>query len=215
MAAETRVKVQTKGAKVKWAIDADYLQGCNCDYGCPCEFEAPPTMGYCEGLGAWRINTGRYGEVALDGLAFGFAARWPGPLHKGNGTAALFFDERANPAQREALMQIASGQAGGLPFEIIAATLSKVLEPQYVPFAFTINGKESRVSMGTSAAIAFEPVKNPMTGAPEGLRVEHETGFLFKSAEVVSAKTCQASIGELRFSYPGKAGFIAKVKYAN
>lgn len=23
--------------KVKWAIDADCLQACNCDYGCPCE----------------------------------------------------------------------------------------------------------------------------------------------------------------------------------
>lgn len=213
MAMATQAK--EAATKVKWMLDADYLQGCNCDYGCPCEFEAPPTMGYCEGLGAWRINKGRYGNVTLDGLGFGFVARWPEAIHKGNGTAALFFDEKANPQQREALMQIASGQAGGLPFEIIAATLTKVLEPQYVPFAFTIKGKESRVSMGKSAAIAFEPVKNPVTGAPEGLRVEHETGFLFKSAEVVSAKTCQAAVGELKFSYPGKAGFVAKVKYAN
>ena len=39
--------------QVKWTMEADYLQACNCDYGCPCEFEAPPTQGYCEGIGAW------------------------------------------------------------------------------------------------------------------------------------------------------------------
>ena len=33
----------TTGAKVKWTMEADYLQACNCDYGCPCEFQAPPT----------------------------------------------------------------------------------------------------------------------------------------------------------------------------
>ena len=36
--------------KVKWALEADCLQACNCDYGCPCEFEAPPTPGYCEDI---------------------------------------------------------------------------------------------------------------------------------------------------------------------
>src|SRR5690348_15511320 len=53
----------------KWWLEADYLQACNCDYGCPCEFEAPPTEGFCEGLGAWRISKGKYGDVSLDGLA--------------------------------------------------------------------------------------------------------------------------------------------------
>jgi hypothetical protein len=211
----TEAKVMATGTKVKWAIEADYLQACNCDYGCPCEFEAPPTNGYCEGVGAWRITKGNYGDVRLDGLGFGFAARWPEAIHKGNGTAALFFDETANPTQREALMQIATGQAGGLPFEIIAATFSKVLEPQYVSFTFDIKGKNSRAKMGNAVTVDFEPVKNPVTGAPEGVRVEHETGFIFKSAEVVSAKTCQASVGELRFSYPNKSGFVAQVKYAN
>jgi len=77
--------------KTQWKIEADFLQACNCDYGCPCEFEAPPTRGDCQGLGAWRINRGQHGDVSLDGLGFAYAAHWPGPLHKGNGTAALFF----------------------------------------------------------------------------------------------------------------------------
>src|SRR5882724_3187197 len=109
--------------ETKWNFEADFLQGCNCDYGCPCEFEAPPTKGFCEGLGAWRIIKGRADDVALDGLALAFAIRTPGPLHKGNGTGMIFFDEKANPAQREALTQIGMGRAGGLPFEIFPAII--------------------------------------------------------------------------------------------
>ena len=211
----TTVTPSPTATAVKWAMEADYLQACNCDYGCPCEFEAPPTNGYCEGVGAWRINRGHYGEVRLDGFGFGFAARWPGPLHKGNGTAVLFFDERADTKQREALLQIASGKAGGMPFEIIAATLSTVLEPQFVPFQFDLKGRTSRATVGQAVTIDVEPIKNPISGAPEALRVEHETGFLFKSAEVVSAKVCQASAGVLKFSHPNKAAFVAHVTYAH
>src|SRR5256885_3740176 len=108
--------------KTKWTIEADCLQACNCDYGCPCEFSAPPSLGFCEGMGAWRISRGRYGDVSLDGLGFAFVARWPGAIHEGNGTVCLLFDERANPQQRDALLQTASGKAGGLPFEIIVTT---------------------------------------------------------------------------------------------
>lgn len=53
----------------KWVFDADYLQACNCDYGCPCEFAAPPTPGFCHGIGVWKIQRGKYDDLSLDGLA--------------------------------------------------------------------------------------------------------------------------------------------------
>ena len=205
----------TTGNGVKWEMEADYLQACSCDYGCPCEFQAPPTRGFCEALAAWRISRGRHGDVALNGLGLGFAARWPGPLHEGNGNAIVFIDEKANDQQREALAQIASGQAGGMPFELIATLLSNV-DIQFVPFEFNISGKNSSARMGQGATMAFEPIKNPVTGDAEGIHVQHETGFLFQGAEVVSAKQCQSSLGgELDFSWPDKAGFVTQVKYGN
>ena len=201
--------------KVKWSIEADYLQGCNCDYGCPCEFEAPPTMGFCDGILVWRINRGRYGDVSLDGLGLGAVAHAPGALHEGNLTLAVFIDERASEQQRDALLQIASGQQGGMPFEIIAQLVSNLLPPQFVPFQFNIAGRDSSVRMGDGVSIAFEPIKNPVTGEPEGVRIEHETGFIFKGAEVVSARECQSSLAELNFSYPNKSGFVTQVTYGN
>ena len=204
-----------KETQTKWNLKADYFQACNCDYGCPCEFEAPPTRGFCEGVGAWRINQGKYGSVDLSGLGFGFSARWPKALHEGNGTLQLLIDKNADAKQKEAIMNIASGQAGGMPFEIIVQTISKVLEPVVVPFKFDFKGKSSSVQMGDKVKMAFEPIKNPVTGQEESVRIEHATGFIFQGAECVSNKVCESNISELKFSWPDKCGFVTKISYSN
>jgi len=201
--------------KIKWNIEADFLQACNCDYGCPCEFSAPPTKGYCQGMGAWRINRGSFGSVKLDGLGLAFAAHWPKAIHEGGGTCGLLFDERATAPQRDALLQICSGKAGGMPFEIIVTTFSKLLEPQYLPFQFNLNGRNSSVRIGDAMNVAVEPIKNPVTGEPESVRIEHSTGFIFKEAECVSAAKMDVHVGELKFSWPNKAAFVTQIKYGN
>jgi hypothetical protein len=199
----------------KWYLEADYLQACNCDYGCPCEFSAPPTMGFCEGLGAWRIERGDYDGVSLDGLGLGFAAKWPGAIHEGNGTVLLYIDEKASPEQREALISIGSGQAGGLPFEILATTFNTLLEPQFTSFQFNMDGVNSSVTVGSNFRISLEPIKNPVTKEPEQVAVNHGTGFIFQQAEACSAREGSVKEQQLSFSYPDKAGFVSRIRYAN
>jgi hypothetical protein len=201
--------------KTKWSLEADFLQACNCDYGCPCEFSAPPTRGFCEGTGAWSIVKGHFGDVKLDGIGVGFAAHWPKAIHEGGGTLALFIDERATPQQREATLTICSGKAGGMPFEILAQTFSKVLEPVFAPIHFNVNGRDSSVHIGSQLNVELEPIKNPVTGEPESVSVVHATGFIFKSAEAVSGKVCKVEVPGLKFDWPDKAGFVTRVNYAN
>ena len=71
------------------------------------------------------------------------------------------------------------------------------------------------MKVGNAVSMAFEPVKNPVTGEPEGIRVVHESGFIFKEAEVVSAKEGRVSFSELDFSWPDKAGFVCQINYGN
>ena len=191
----------------KWFFDADYLQACNCDYGCPCEFAAPPTPGFCHGIGVWKIQRGTFDELKLDGLGLAFAATWPKAIHEGNGTVCLFVDEKASTAQRE--------QAGGLPFEILATTFTTLLEPQFVPFDVKIDGLQSSARLGDNFRIALEPIKNPVTGNNEEVTVTHGTGFIFKSAECASAREGSVALDQMKFSYPNKAGFIAQIHYGN
>jgi hypothetical protein len=198
-----------------WVFDADYLQACNCDYGCPCEFSAPPTPGFCEGTGAWRIKTGRCDNVPLDGLGLAFAAHWPHAIHLGGGTVSIFIDERANQEQRQALENIAFGKLGGLPFEILATTFSTVQETRFVPFEFQVDGRNGRARVGEHLLFDLEPIKNPVTGEPESVRIEHATGFIFHGAEAVSVRDVRVSSGAINFQYSNKAGFVTEVHYHN
>jgi hypothetical protein len=151
----------------------------------------------------------------LDGLCLGFAAHWPKAIHLGGGTVTIFIDERANQEQREALENIAFGKLGGLPFEILATTFSTVQPTRFVPFEFHLDGRNSRARIGEDIAFNLEPVKNPVTGEPEFVRIEHATGFIFKGAEVVSANDLRVSNGTINFQYTNKAGFVTDVHYHN
>ncbi len=96
-----------------WSFTADYVESCNCDFGCPCNFNGFPTHGSCHALDLFAIRTGRYGDVPLDGLDIISALYWPKAIHEGNGTAQLYVAEGANAQQREAIFQIFSGRAKG------------------------------------------------------------------------------------------------------
>lgn len=54
--------------RTKWHLCGLYLDSCNCDWGCPCQFNARPTHGSCEGLFGIHIKDGNYGNVKLDTL---------------------------------------------------------------------------------------------------------------------------------------------------
>ena len=72
-------------AYVDWRIKGPELSTCNCDWGCPCQFNALPSRGYCRAAVAMRIDEGHFGEVRLDGLHWVSLLAWPGPIHHGDG----------------------------------------------------------------------------------------------------------------------------------
>ncbi|MBA2642648.1 MAG: DUF1326 domain-containing protein, partial [Actinobacteria bacterium] len=39
-----------------WQAKGTVLVACNCDFGCPCNFNAPPTTGDCEGGWTWHFE---------------------------------------------------------------------------------------------------------------------------------------------------------------
>ena len=77
-----------------WELQGRELINCSCSYGCPCQFNAPPSKGYCEAIGAFAIDRGHYGEVQLDGLACTMVLKWPGAIHEGKGQCQPIVDAR-------------------------------------------------------------------------------------------------------------------------
>src|SRR4051794_19823535 len=48
-------------AEIDWRLSGIELLTCNCDYGCPCQFNALPTQGDCRAAMACRIDKGHFG----------------------------------------------------------------------------------------------------------------------------------------------------------
>ncbi len=94
---------------IPWEIEAREFANCNCDFGCPCQFNALPTHGDCAAFVGLEIDNGHFGDVRLDGLRAVGIMKWPGPIHFGKGEAFLIVDERANEAQRNAILTIMTG----------------------------------------------------------------------------------------------------------
>ncbi len=91
-----------------WVLKGTEYANCNCDYGCPCQFNGRPSSvnGDCRYALFTQIDEGHYGEVKLDGLRFIWLGGWPGAVHEGNGVIQLIIDEGADDAQREAIRRI-------------------------------------------------------------------------------------------------------------
>src|SRR5881628_2125479 len=150
--------------KTKWNFEAEYIQSCNCDWGCPCNFNALPTHGNCEALVAYRIKKGKFGDTKLDGAIFGLSAWWPKAIHEGNGTAALYLDENTTSDQRKAIEAIFSGKNGGGIFEIFPKTWSKILPTKVVKIDFHYNGYNSWFKVDGIGDISFSINGRSITG---------------------------------------------------
>ncbi len=198
----------------KWHIHGDYVLACNCEYGCPCNFNARPTMGFCEGVIGFQVDDGAYGDVRLDGQKVFLAVKWPGAIHEGNGVAAVYIDDSATAEQREALLNIVSGKAEGLPFGILATTFSHYLEPRFVKIDLNVAGKDTEVDVDGLFKIRFQPIRNPVTQAESFPKVVLPQGFIFKEGDQYSLKEFWLNDGpELTFTHPGKCAELAKVQW--
>jgi hypothetical protein len=122
----------------QWHARGDWFDVCKCNIPCPCEFAQPPTFGDCEGILAWHIRRGRYGEVVLDGLNVLAVGYFQGNVWAGaKVTMAIFIDANADDKQREALQMIFGGQAGGWPGEF-AKNVADVRGIEFVPIEFSV-----------------------------------------------------------------------------
>ncbi len=194
-----------------WKLSGTVLLACNCDYGCPCNFNGRPTEGKCEGGWSWHVEEGAYGDVGLDGLNLSLWADWPGAIHEGDGRAVLFVDERADERQRSALGELAGGAAGG-PWGIFRNTFSSVEGPHYVPYELSLDGDRSALRIGDAVELEMEPVRNPVTGAEVHPRAVLPEGLVFKEGALLASKAFRVLDG-VSYDHSGKYAALAPFEY--
>lgn len=192
-------------------IDGDVLIACNCDWGCPCNFNARPSKGFCQGGWIWMIDKGQADGVDLSGLGLCVFAKWPGAIHDGGGRATCYIDERADAAQRDALTRVIHGEFGG-PWGVFIRTY-ELAPPVPVRFDVSLAQHASRARIGDVVELEFQKIRNPVTKAEVHPEMVLPEGLVVKRGTLAASNVFRVK-NELAYDHSGQYAAFGRFEYA-
>lgn len=196
-----------------WRIKAKYYEACNCAYGCPCNMNGFPTHGNCEGSLSFRVLEGERDGVDLSGAKVVGAVKWPGAIHEGNGTLVVFID--GNEAQREALVAILTAQDPGLPWEILAATVSEIHGPFFESIEITDKGTDSTVRVGDKFHVQMETFTNPVSHEKHEVHMVLPGGFIFQDGQIATTSVNRLDADGVRYDHAGNNAYYSEIEWSS
>ena len=173
----------------KWMIHGLEFTNCVCSYGCPCQFNAPSTHGYCQAVLCGHIDEGYFNDTRLDGLDWASIYAWPGEIAQGNGKQQVIIDSKADAKQRESLRKILHGESttpGATHFFVFNAMSSEVMETLYAPFELQLDmeGRRAKAKVPGLLEVQGSPIKSPFDGSDYRARINLPNGFEYTMAEI-------------------------------
>lgn len=126
----------------------------------------------------------------------------------------MFIDESASTEQRDAIVRILTAADGGLPFEILATTISEVNGPHFVPVSIEWNGTKTKASVAGAEA-ELTPHTNPVTGEEHEVHTLLPGGFLWKDGLAAKSARNVADVDGLKFDWTGQNAYNAEYDWSN
>ena len=194
-----------------WNLKGTIIIACNCDYGCPCNFNAPPSTGKCEGGWVWSIAEGVIDGVRVDGLAVALYSDWPGAIHEGGGTAVSYLDDRADDQQRDRLTRLVRGEFGG-PWGIFSNTY-KLSGPEPTSFEIQLADYDTHVRIGSAVNLQLEKIRNPVTKAEVHPEMVLPEGLVLKRGKLAGSRVFQLQ-DSVKYDHSGQYAAFGPFDYA-
>lgn len=197
-----------------WHIKGELALSCNCAVFCPCVLslgQHAPTEGYCQTWAGVRIDDGRFGDVDLSGLKFGFMADIPGRLARGNWTMALFVDDKASAQAVKALTWIMTGRAGG------STALLKILGGSFlgvrqIPITYETIGETRVIKMEKIIDGALTPIKGKDQGA---VVIRNSEYWIAPDIMVARAEKSRFRLFGRNWNFEGRSAEICRLDWGN
>jgi hypothetical protein len=158
-----------------WNISGQYVETCSCDFVCPCilgQMAVRPSKGSCTFAMAMQVERGSFGDVPLNGLTFIVLGMTPEEMGKGNWSVGLVIDDRATAAQRDAIIAIASGAAGG-PMAALTGLIGRFLGAEQASIRIEQDGRKFTVTAGKLVDMAGEGAMGIDPNATEPMYLEN------------------------------------------
>jgi hypothetical protein len=198
-----------------WSIEAEYVEYCSCDYGCPCESQAPPTQGHCTGAVAFKINKGHCDGINLDGLIIVATFYFPRAIHHGEGHMQPILEARTTPEQRDALFYILTGedQPVGTMFQIFSQIIEHHHDPIFteIGWEWDIKNRRARIDVPKIVRAHSEAIRNPVTDEEHRIITVLPEGWVFHEAE--GAAGFAKGIGDIKFDLSQRHSSLAYVAW--
>lgn len=155
-----------------YQLEGSLLEVCTCNVLCPCWVGEDPDGGTCDGVLAWHIDKGSVDGVDVTGRTLVILAHIPGNILKGNWRAVVYVDDKATPAQQEAILNVWTGKLGG-PVADLAQLVGEVAGVERVPITFAVEGAKGTLKIGQVIEAELAPFKGA-TGQSTAL---HDSAF--------------------------------------
>ncbi len=156
----------TTQATTTYQLEGRLLEVCTCGVLCPCWVGADPDGGTCDSAVAWHVDHGTIQGVDVSGLTFAISVHIPGNILQGNWKALAYVDEKATPAQQDALLAVFTGKMGG-PIADLAGLISEVVGVERVPITFMVEGGKGTLAIGQTVHAEMAPFTGPTGEATE------------------------------------------------
>ena len=141
-----------------YQLEGRLLEVCTCNVLCPCWVGEDPDGGTCDGTLAWRVDKGSVDGVDVSGRTIVILCHIPGNILKGNWNVRIYVDDQANPAQKDALVNVWTGKLGG-PVGDLAKLVGRVDSIEQAPVTFQVQGVKGTLKVGAAIEASLEPFK--------------------------------------------------------
>lgn len=134
-------------------------------------------------------------------------------MAEGNGSVALYLDERADEQQQQAMSAIFSGSAGG-PMGALAPLVSTILGVKRVPITYRSDGRRRSAEVPGIMSLTVQAAPNINPDEPMWVSNAHP---LFPEKLAMAAGE-QGSVYEdygMKWDNSGKNGFYAPFTWSN
>jgi hypothetical protein len=192
------------------------MESCNCNQACGCQFGEGPTKGHCQFLIGFEVIDGRFGDVPLDGVRFAIACTFPGAIHEGNGSVALFVDQEARLAQVQAIANILSGQHGGMPWEALAGAVTSFTGPVIRPLEMTVDGIRSHFRIPGVLEVQHTPIKDVVSGAEKEIKLIYpKGGFFWNEGNICTTTAMWIDFDQFKYRHGNGYACYAEARWTN
>ena len=197
-----------------YRIEGTYFENCNCDVACPCgasNLLLPATNERCNFLMAFRVTAGEVDGVDVSGATLAVLGDTPGQMSNGGWRVGMVFDADTSEEQRQALIQVFSGQLGGPP-GLLAPMMGEMLGVEVVPIRYEEDGRRHSVVIGDMVDMEVEDFAGPVDG--EVMELHHSMHPAGPTLNLAQATRSRVSAFGIDMSAVGKNGHSAAFSWA-